>query len=160
MSWELFAAPLQTFAEPDRWQVLTRSGVARLPDEPPPPGPPLTVADLVAALRRADLPGYFSAVIAGDDSFALRAPDPLDVGFAWGLGHVNVHVEHKRLREVRDPDDAVVLIAFHKPDPASVLRAACEVATSTPLYVFGESMNGVVIYPGEGVDVIEPDWPW
>ncbi len=161
MSWELFTMSLASAAaEESLWQTFTSFDIARWPAEPPAPQRVLLVRDVVAALAAVDLPGSLHAVVRADPPFTLRQGDLQGYGEAWGLGEVDIQAAGRGYGDMLDPDDAVRLLSFRKPDPGSVLRVACAVAATAGVIAFDADFTGVAILPGEGPDDIRADWPW
>lgn len=160
MSWTLFTMPLaEAAADPASWEWFSSLDLARFPTEPPEAGPVLRVRDVIAALAAVHLPGSLRAVVGVDTPFTLRHADPQLPGEGWWLGEVGIQVAGRGYGDLLEQDDAVELVSFRKPDPGSVLRAACALAAAAPVIVFDADFTGVVIRPGEEPDDIDPDWP-
>jgi hypothetical protein len=166
VSWSLYVVPVDGLSRDGMADWIASAEFTRgVPEQTPPILPRPSIAAVLAAFRAVGCHGtnWFEVVGEPAGSRLPECPGTDVCDRALDLGEVSVYTAGRdsSLPAVA-ADAAVETVAFRKPDPGAVLRAACALAgLAGPQLAFDVSAAAAfVVQPGEQTEDLEEDWPW
>jgi hypothetical protein len=164
----MYVVPVDSLSRDGMTEWVASAEFTRgVPEQAPPILPRPSIAEVLAAFRAAGCHGTNWFEVAGEPA-GTRLPECPGVdaclsGGALDLGEVSVYtVGRSSSLPAVAAGEAVETVAFRKPNPAAVLKAACALAAlAGPQLVFDVSAAvAFVVRPGEETEELEEDWPW